>query len=105
MAEIRVKRAYRTARQSDGACILVDRLWPRGMSKDRPRLTDCIKDTASCGAECGDPGGSAALQRPALGQHLPRQRCLGDKGGRPLREALSPLPCRPEIDVDDPQRG
>lgn len=46
MAEIRVKRAYRAARQSDGARILVDRLWPRGMSKDRLRLADWMKEIA-----------------------------------------------------------
>lgn len=46
MDEFRVKRAYRAARRSDGARVLVDRLWPRGMSKDRLRLTDWIKDLA-----------------------------------------------------------
>lgn len=35
---IRVKRIYRAARVSDGKRVLVDRLWPRGMSKDRARL-------------------------------------------------------------------
>ena len=42
----RVKRAYRVARQSDGTRILVDRLWPRGMSKDRLRISEWIKDIA-----------------------------------------------------------
>ncbi|MCB1372386.1 MAG: DUF488 family protein, partial [Rhodobacteraceae bacterium] len=46
MAEIRVKRAYRAARLSDGARILVDRLWPRGMSRDRLRLVDWMRDIA-----------------------------------------------------------
>ncbi|HMQ92374.1 MAG TPA: DUF488 domain-containing protein [Amaricoccus sp.] len=46
MAEIRVKRAYRAARVSDGARILVDRLWPRGMSRDRLRLADWMRDIA-----------------------------------------------------------
>ena len=46
MGEIRVKRAYRAAHQSDGARILVDRLWPRGASKDRLRLAEWIKDIA-----------------------------------------------------------
>jgi uncharacterized protein YeaO (DUF488 family) len=46
VGEVRVKRAYRAARRSDGARILVDRLWPRGMSKDRLRLADWLKDIA-----------------------------------------------------------
>lgn len=32
-ARIRIKRIYRAARVSDGKRILVDRLWPRGVSK------------------------------------------------------------------------
>lgn len=35
---VRVKRIYRAVRVSDGARVLVDRLWPRGLSKDRARL-------------------------------------------------------------------
>jgi uncharacterized protein YeaO (DUF488 family) len=35
---IRIKRIYRAARVSDGRRILVDRLWPRGVAKDRARL-------------------------------------------------------------------
>jgi len=44
--DIRVKRAYRAARQSDGQRVLVDRLWPRGLSKDRLRLDHWAKDLA-----------------------------------------------------------
>lgn len=44
--DIRVKRAYRAARRSDGARILVDRLWPRGMSKERFRLDHWAKELA-----------------------------------------------------------
>lgn len=43
---IRVKRIYRAARVSDGKRILVDRLWPRGVAKDRARLFDWCKDIA-----------------------------------------------------------
>ncbi|WP_374370447.1 DUF488 domain-containing protein [Tabrizicola sp.] len=43
---IRVKRVYRAARVSDGKRILVDRLWPRGVSKDRARLDRWCKEIA-----------------------------------------------------------
>ncbi|WP_323764105.1 DUF488 domain-containing protein [Marinovum sp.] len=43
---IRVKRIYRAARVSDGKRILVDRLWPRGVAKNRARLTDWMKEIA-----------------------------------------------------------
>lgn len=44
--DIRVKRAYRAARRSDGFRVLIDRLWPRGLSKDRLRLDLWAKDLA-----------------------------------------------------------
>lgn len=43
---IRIKRIYRAARVSDGRRILVDRLWPRGVSKDRARLSDWTREIA-----------------------------------------------------------
>lgn len=43
---IRIKRIYRAARVSDGKRILVDRLWPRDVAKDRARLFDWCKDIA-----------------------------------------------------------
>lgn len=43
---IRVKRIYRAARVSDGNRVLVDRLWPRGMSKDRARLHSWCREIA-----------------------------------------------------------
>ncbi|MGR3570524.1 DUF488 domain-containing protein [Brevirhabdus sp.] len=43
---IRIKRIYRAARISDGRRILVDRLWPRGVAKDRARLFSWERDIA-----------------------------------------------------------
>lgn len=45
-ANLRLKRAYEPAEPSDGTRILVDRLWPRGVSKDRADLSDWMKDIA-----------------------------------------------------------
>ena len=39
---IKLKRAYEKASKDDGFRILVDRLWPRGMSKEKEHL-DSIK--------------------------------------------------------------
>jgi uncharacterized protein YeaO (DUF488 family) len=44
--DIRVKRAYRAARRSDGARVLVDRLWPRGLSRERLRFDHWAKGLA-----------------------------------------------------------
>jgi uncharacterized protein YeaO (DUF488 family) len=43
---IRLKRAYEPAGTSDGERILVDRLWPRGVSKDRAALDQWMKEIA-----------------------------------------------------------
>ena len=43
---VRIKRIYRAVRVSDGARVLVDRLWPRGLSKDRARLHSWCRDIA-----------------------------------------------------------
>lgn len=44
--ELRRKRAYDTANPSDGFRVLVDRLWPRGLSKDRAAIDLWAKDAA-----------------------------------------------------------
>ena len=46
LARIRVKRAHEPPSPSDGFRILVDRLWPRGLSKDRLQLNLWNKDIA-----------------------------------------------------------
>ena len=43
---IQVKRAYDPPASSDGARILVDRLWPRGVSKEKLKLDAWMKDIA-----------------------------------------------------------
>lgn len=44
--ELRRKRAYDTASDDDGFRVLVDRLWPRGVSKERAAIALWAKDTA-----------------------------------------------------------
>jgi uncharacterized protein YeaO (DUF488 family) len=41
-----VKRAYEAAKPEDGQRILVDRLWPRGVTKAQAKLDDWLKDIA-----------------------------------------------------------
>ena len=45
-SHIRLKRAYEPADAGDGVRLLVDRLWPRGVSKERAALDDWLKDIA-----------------------------------------------------------
>lgn len=45
-ANIKLKRAYEAPEPADGVRILVDRLWPRGVSKEDAALDDWHKDVA-----------------------------------------------------------
>ena len=46
MSEIRVRRVYDAPSPADGARVLVDRVWPRGLRKDAAHLTEWAKDAA-----------------------------------------------------------
>ncbi len=44
MNKIKIKRVYEDASNSDGYRILVDRIWPRGVSKEDAKLDDWKKE-------------------------------------------------------------
>lgn len=46
MSDVRLKRAYDDAAKADGCRVLVDRLWPRGVSKERAALDEHLKEIA-----------------------------------------------------------
>lgn len=82
---IRVRRIYDRPSAQDGARVLVDRLWPRGVAKDAAQLDDWAKDAAP----------SADLRRwyghdPARFDEF-RQRYLGELTGGSQRAALGRL--------------
>lgn len=45
-SNIRLKRVYVPAEQSDGVRILVDRLWPRGLRKSKAAIDHWLKELA-----------------------------------------------------------
>ena len=44
--DIDIKRVYEKAGVTDGCRVLVDRLWPRGLSKDKARIDYWAKEIA-----------------------------------------------------------
>ncbi|HEX5552268.1 MAG TPA: DUF488 domain-containing protein [Chitinophagaceae bacterium] len=44
--KLMIKRAYDTPAKEDGCRILVDRLWPRGLTKEKAALDLWLKDIA-----------------------------------------------------------
>lgn len=45
-AEIKIKRAYENPASDDGIRVLVDRLWPRGITKESLKLDYWLKEVA-----------------------------------------------------------
>ena len=83
--DIRVRRVYDEPSAADGARVLVDRIWPRGLRKDAVRLDDWARDVAP----------SSELRTwyghdPARFSEF-RQRYLGELAGSTQRAALGRL--------------
>jgi uncharacterized protein YeaO (DUF488 family) len=83
--DVRIRRVYDEPSAADGARVLVDRVWPRGLRKDALRLDDWAKDVAP----------SAELRKwyghdPARFGEF-RQRYLGELIGSVQRAALGRL--------------
>jgi len=47
---IAIKRIYDTPESGDGTRVLVDRLWPRGIAKDKAKIDLWLKDVAPSNA-------------------------------------------------------
>jgi uncharacterized protein YeaO (DUF488 family) len=46
MSDIRIKRVYEIVSPEEGYRVLVDRLWPRGLSRERVQASMWLKDAA-----------------------------------------------------------
>jgi uncharacterized protein YeaO (DUF488 family) len=85
---VRIRRAYEPTSRSDGYRILVDRLWPRGVSKDAARIDLWARDVAP------SPG-----LREWFGHRPERFREFAERYRRelaksPAREALAEITLR-----------
>ncbi|WP_338673737.1 DUF488 family protein [Streptomyces sp. SCSIO 30461] len=49
MGDITVRRVYDSPEPGDGVRVLVDRLWPRGVSKERAAIDEWLKEVAPSG--------------------------------------------------------
>ncbi|HLJ81383.1 MAG TPA: DUF488 family protein [Ktedonobacterales bacterium] len=82
---VSIKRAYEPAHERDGTRVLVDRIWPRGVSKDEAHIDLWLKDIAP----------SKDLRTwyghdPALFEEF-RRRYQDELKAEPARAALSRL--------------
>lgn len=77
---VKIKRIYEPVEKTDGFRVLVDRLWPRGVSKERAQLDLWAKDIAP----------STAL-RKWFGHDPKRWKSFQTKYTKELRENASEL--------------
>jgi uncharacterized protein YeaO (DUF488 family) len=73
---VRIKRVYEQAAEDDGLRVLVDRLWPRGLAKDKARVDEWLKDVAPSNALRKRFHGNPELWREfiaAYGRELTRE--------------------------------
>jgi uncharacterized protein YeaO (DUF488 family) len=84
--DIRIKRVYDPPEERDGARVLVDRLWPRGLSKEAAALTLWLKEVAPSAelrAEfCHDPRHWEDFRRRYVAE-------LAGNGGEALGQLLA----------------
>jgi uncharacterized protein YeaO (DUF488 family) len=94
--DIRVRRVYEAPSPADGARVLVDRLWPRGLRKDAAQLDEWAKDVAP----------STELRKwyghdPARFGEF-RRRYVSELAGGPQRTAFGALRARASADAQRP---
>jgi uncharacterized protein YeaO (DUF488 family) len=82
---IAVKRAYETAAPSDGYCVLLDRLWHRGLTKAALPLDEWFKEPAPSTALRPWFGHDAARWEGFRHRYASELDALADHG-RPLAE-------------------
>ena len=79
---IKIKRVYDTPDTNDGVRILVDRLWPRGISKQAARIDQWLKDVAPTPALrqwfAHDPAKFKEFKTAYLGQLREKKVILND---------------------------
>jgi len=46
MVALKIKRVYDPPEKADGTRIIVDRLWPRGLAKEKARIDEWLKEIA-----------------------------------------------------------
>ena len=84
--DVRLKRAYEPSAASDGYRVLIDRIWPRGVSRKQARLGEWARELAPS-TELRtwfghDPARFAEFRRRYLEELAARAEKLGELRGR-----------------------
>ncbi|MHA3684431.1 DUF488 domain-containing protein [Leucobacter sp. HY1908] len=88
--DVKIKRVYDTPSESDGYRVLIDRLWPRGLSKEHARVDLWDKEVAPTPTLRrewhGDPNAHAPARFAAFASDYRRELASG-----PASDALDEL--------------
>lgn len=91
--EIALKRAYDQPEETDGYRVLVDRIWPRGVSKAEARIDIWEKEIAPTDALRKwfdhDPARWGEFRRRYLAELKPHREKLRDLAARAAREKIT----------------
>jgi uncharacterized protein YeaO (DUF488 family) len=104
-AQVRCARIYDDASGDDGHRVLVDRLWPRGMRKDRAPIDEWLKDVAPStelrhwyGHDPDKYGEFAERYRAEL-RDPARAAAVAELADRTTRETVTLLTATKEVDL------
>jgi uncharacterized protein YeaO (DUF488 family) len=95
--QLRIKRVYKPPDDRDGVRVLVDRLWPRGLSREKARIDLWPKEIAPSDALRrrfhGDPGGWEDFKTAYYAEleRAPAQSAVRDLLERLTREPVTLL--------------
>jgi uncharacterized protein YeaO (DUF488 family) len=95
--QLRIKRVYKPPDDRDGVRVLVDRLWPRGLSREKARIDLWLKEIAPSDALRrrfhGDPGGWEDFKTAYYAEleREPAQSAVRDLRDRLTREPVTLL--------------
>ena len=102
-ASIRVKRAYEPPAKDDGLRILIDRLWPRGLSKATLKLDAWVKHLAPSNAlrqwYKHDPEKFAEFRRRYLAELKTQGEALDELRNTVKGRAITLLTATKELDL------
>jgi uncharacterized protein YeaO (DUF488 family) len=102
MRGLKLKRAYEPAEAADGARFLVERLWPRGLSKEKASLDGWLKEAAPSAELRKWYGHDPAKWREFRRRYL-AELARGREALAPLREAARKGPVTLVFAARDPQ--
>lgn len=90
---IQLKRAYQKPEPGDGTRVLVDRLWPRGVSREEARIDQWVREAAPSDALRrwfhAHPSRWAEFRRRYLSELTQHREVLRPLAGRARRERVT----------------